>query len=45
MSYIKKDDIRYNIEIGSDASIAIAINIPMVTIDVLKEKKTKKNEY
>ena len=38
-SVLEKDNIRYNNKIGSDASITIAIIIPMVTIDVLKENK------
>ena len=41
-SVLEKDNIRYNNKIGSDASISIAINIPMVTIDVLKENKKDK---
>ena len=42
-SVLKTDNIRYNNKIVRDASITIAINIPMVTIDVLK--KTKKDKY
>ena len=41
-SVLEKDNIRYNNKIGSNASISIAINIPMVTIDVLKENKKDK---
>ena len=40
-SVLEQDNIRYNNKIGSDASITTAINIPMVTIDVLKENKKR----